>query len=77
MLIEYLADCARYTCGENYQKIHWNDQQADLLSPAEYRLTGSDIPVEPALVQVGVRKHDIPLAIEYVALPFLLAHGGK
>ena len=77
VLMEYLADCARYTCGENYQKIHRNDQQTDLLPLAEDRFAGNDIPIEPALIQVRVRKHNISLAVEYVALPFLEAHGGK
>ena len=71
--MEDLADCARYTCGENYQKIHRNDQQADLLSQAENSLAGSNIPIEPAFIQVGVRKHNVALAIEYVALPILQA----
>lgn len=75
--MEYLADCARYTCGENYQKIRWNDQQTNLLPLAEDRFAGSDIPIEPAFIQIRVRKHDVALAIEYVALPILEAHGAK
>lgn len=77
MLMEYLADCAGYTCGENYQKIYRNDQQADLLAAAENCLAGSDVPIESAFIQVSVRKHDIALAVDYVALPFLEAHGAK
>jgi len=45
------------------------------LSLAEYRLAGRDIPIEPAFIQVRVWKHDIALAVEHVALPFLEAHG--
>lgn len=64
------------------QRIHHEEksnhqQQAHLLSHAKYRLPGSNIPVEPAFIQVGVRKHDIALAIDDIALPFLLAHGAK
>jgi hypothetical protein len=77
VLMEYLADCARYTCGENYQKIHRNDQQTDLLPLAEDRFAGNDIPIEPAFIQIRVRKHDVALAIDDVALPILQAHGGK
>ena len=54
-----------------------DDRQTYLLSAAENRLARRNVPVEPAFVQIGVRKHDVALAVEYVALPFLEAHGAK
>jgi hypothetical protein len=35
----------------------------------------SDIPVEPALIQVRIRKHNIALPIANILLPFLPIHG--
>jgi hypothetical protein len=40
-------------------------------------LPDADIPVKPAFIQVGVRKHDVALAVGHVALPILQAHGAK
>ncbi len=54
-----------------------DDHETNFLSPAENRLAGRDIPVKPAFIQVGVRKHDVALAVGHVALPILQAHGAK
>jgi hypothetical protein len=51
--------------------------QTDLLSPTKNRLAGSNIPIESSFIQVRVRKHDVALAVEHVALPLLEAHGAK
>lgn len=64
------------------QRIHNEEksnhqQQAHFLSAAENRFARRNVPVEPAFVQVGVRKHDIALAVNDIALPILQAHGAK
>jgi hypothetical protein len=40
----------------------------------ENGLARSDIPVEPALIQVRIRKHNIALPIANILLPFLPIH---
>ena len=52
-----------------------NQQQTDFLSPAENRFARRNIPVEPAFIQIRVRKHNVALAVEYVPLPLVQTHG--
>jgi hypothetical protein len=72
-----LAECVGKIHGVNSHKKHDDSEQTDLLSPAENGLTGSNVPIESALIQVCIRKHDIPLAVDDVAFPILEAHGAK
>jgi len=72
-----LAECAGKIRDVNNYKKTDDSEQTDLLSERINGFAGSDVAVEPALIQVRVRKHDIPLAVDYVALPLLLVHGRK
>jgi hypothetical protein len=72
-----LAECVGKIHGvHNYKKTD-DSEQTDLLSERVNGLAGSDVAVEPALIQVRIRKHDVPLPVDYVALPLLLVHGRK
>lgn len=77
VLCKKLAECAGKIRDVNDNEKSDNTQQTDPLSKGIYGFAGSDIPVEPALIQVRIRKHDVPLAVDYVALPLLQAHGRK
>ena len=66
----------RAIASSKIQRIHDEEksnhqQQAHFLPLAENRLARRNIPVEPPFIQIRVRKHDIALAIDYVALPIL------
>jgi hypothetical protein len=68
--------CAKTERHHDGHKQH-DGEETNFLSHAENRPAGSDIPEEPAFVQVGVRKHNVSLAVDYVALPILHAHGAE
>lgn len=63
-------------CIDDDKKTH-NQQQTYFLSSSENSLTGSNIPVEPTFIEYRVREHNIALAVQYIALPSLEAHGAK
>ena len=71
------SDRVSYAEAAHTQQDAGDQQKPNPLCQIELSFVGEYIPIEPPLVQVRVRKHDIPLAIDYVALPFLEAHGGK
>jgi len=70
-----LAQVAGKIRGVNDDEKADDTQKTDLLSKRVNSLAGSNIAVEPAFIEVGVRKHDVALAVDYVALPFLESHG--